>query len=484
MFIFPSISMFSSFQPYQDNIHATLKSFRAFLISRKRLIAILSAIVGVIILLSAVISYTPKYIASTLKKPVLTKSPPEITNQDIAFEAKENIVAYYQDRPYWPAPKYQNQYNFERIEGTHTFKFYTYKEVFGFGKIKSNEFTEVTVTGDYTSPTFADLETKKAYPKKEDSFSFTTKEKDLIVKNGDEIMFDPANTENKCKQEAQDQVFKLTCPIIFGDKKELTLNYTLTDKAGNTTKVTDNLLLKNVELPTFECTKPPEITNKNTADVTCKTNKTGSIKDVNGEVAKAEKDKPIPIKLTLKEGENKFNYTFTDEDGFDAAVEIKVTSDTKAPTVDFTFLDTKKKFNEGSFTLKFKPSETAEAKVVVRAYNETFENDPRFKEPLLAKTWGYKGGSNYMKTVIGGEEAVFTTPNDMGGCQIYDTLVPAKKLVETPQGFCAFYNVFFIKTDITLSDKAGNSSQYQCTSYTWDENKNPAGDLPTECKKL
>lgn len=476
--------MFSSFQSNLLKFISALKHYLIKLSSNKRINALIIILLLLVFLLIAIFSYAPQYIAKNLKKPELTSQPGEITNQDIKFEARNSIVINYEGRLYWPAKNYQNQYNFNKMEGAHTFKIYTYKDVFGLGRIKSNDFTEVTITGDYDAPVFSNLETKKAYPKKEDNFSFVTKESDLIIKNKDEIMYTPKSAENKCKQEALEQSFKYSCPIIFGDKKELILDYSITDKAENSTKVTDALVIKNVELPTFECSTLPELTNKNTADVTCKTNKSGSISDVNGEVARTEKDKNIILSLALKEGENRFIYTFKDDDGFDLNKEFKIVSDTKAPTAEFTFLDTKKKFNQGSFTLKFKTSETAEAKTIVRPYNETFENDPRFKEPLLAKTWGYKGGANYMKTIIAGEEAVFTTTNDMGGCQIYDKPSPNQNLVQTPQGYCNFYNVFFIKTDVNLSDKAGNSSSYQCTSYTWDENKNPSGDLPTECKKI
>jgi hypothetical protein len=462
----------------------TIKSLFIQLISSKKLGFFVLLLVLFAAGIIALFNYAPKYIAKNLKKPELTNKPIDVTNQEIKFEAKDSIMVYFEGRPYWPAKNHQNQYSFDKLDGTHTFKIYSYKEIFGLGKIKSNEFIEITTTGDYIAPTFANLETKKAYPKKEDSFSFTSKENELIVKNGEEIMYAPNTSENKCKQEPSEQIFKYICPILFGDKKELTLNYTISDKAGNTTKVTDNLLIKNVELPTFECSTLPELTNKNNVDISCKTNKPGAISDVNGEFVKTEKDKSISINLQLKEGENRFVYTFKDEDGFDVNKELKIVSDTKAPTAEFTFLDTKKKFNLGSFTLKFKASETTEAKVIVRPFNETFENDPRFKEPLLAKTWGYKGGANYIKTIVSGEEAVFTTTNDMGGCQIYDKPSPNQNLVQTPQGYCYFYNVFFVKTDISLSDKAGNASQYQCTSYTWDESKNPAGELPTECKKL
>jgi hypothetical protein len=476
--------MFSSFQ---TNISKTFNSFKALfvrLVSSKKLGIFILLLVLFTSGIAAVFNYAPKYIAQNQKKPELVNKPPQITNQDIKFEAKDNIMVYYEGRPYWPAKNYSNQYNFNKIEGTHTFKIYGYKEIFGLGRIKSTEFIEVTTTGDYTAPSFASLETKKAYPKKEDTFSFSSKENDIIIKNKDDVMYTPSNIENKCKQEAGEQIFKYICPIVFGDKKELILNYSISDKAGNITKVTDNLIVKNVELPTFECSTLPELTSKNSADISCKTNKSGTLSDANGEVAGIEKDKSLPIKLSLKEGENKFVYTFKDEDGFDLNKEFRITSDTAAPTAEFTLLDTKKKFNQGNFTLKFKTSETAEAKIVVRPFNETFENDPRFKEPLLAKTWGYKGGASYLKTIIAGEEAIFTSANDMGGCQIYDKPSPNQNLIQTPQGYCYFYNVFFVKTDINLSDKAGNTSQYQCTSYTWDETKNPAGDLATECKKV
>lgn len=476
--------MFSSFKSNLLKFISATKHYLIRLISNKKFNIFAIFLLIIILTTVTIFSYAPKYIAKNLKKPELINQPGEITNQDIKFEAKDSIVVYFEGRPYWPAKNYQNQYNFSKIEGTHTFKIYNYKDIFALGRIKSNDFTEVTVTGDYDAPTFSDLETKKAYPKKEDSFSFVTKENDLIVKNNDETMYTPKNSENKCKQELFEQSFKYICPITFGDKKELILNYSIVDKAGNSTKITDALVIKNVELPTFECSTLPELTNKNTVEATCKTNKPGSISDVNSEVTRTEKDKNVILLLTLKEGENRFVYTFKDNDGFEVNKEFKIISDTKAPTVEFTFLDTKKKFNQGNFTLKFKTSETAETKVIVRPFNETFENDPRFKEPLLAKTWGYKGGANYIKTIVAGEEAVFTTTNDMGGCQIYDKLSPNQNLVQTPQGYCYFYNVFFVKTDINLSDKAGNTSNYQCTSYTWDENKNPTGDLPTECKKL
>jgi hypothetical protein len=476
--------MFSSIKTNFIKFTGFIKDQFTKLISSKRLGLVILFLILFIAAITATFNYAPGYIAKNIQKPELVAKPAEVTNQDIRFEAKDSIVVYFEGRPYWPAKNYQNQYNFNKLEGSHSFKIYSYKDIFGLGKIKSNDFLEVSSFGDYDAPLFTNLETKKAYPKKDDIFSFVSKEGDLIIKNSEEIMYSPGESEDKCKQEPSEQVFKYVCPIAFGDKKELSLNYSISDKAGNTTKVTENLIVKNVELPTFECSTLPELISKNTADISCKTNKSGSISDANGEFVKVEKDKSVAINLPLKEGENRFVYTFKDEDGFDINKEVKIISDTKAPTAEFTFLDTKKKFNQGSFTLKFKTSETAESKIVVRPYNETFENDPRFKEPLLAKTWGYKGGANYLKTIVAGEEAVFTTSNDMGGCQIYDKPTPNQNLVQTPQGYCYFYNVFFIKSDITLSDKAGNASQYQCTSYTWDETKNPAGELPTECKKV
>ena len=476
--------MFTTIKTYLKNLKEKLGALFTTKKSRKKLWMILAFILFIIVLISLYKLYVPGYIAKSLKRPELSQFPPNVTNQDMEFIAKDSIVVYYKDRPFWPAPNHKNEYNFGKKEGLSTFKVYSYSDIFGLGKIKSNEFIEITTTGDYTAPTFEALEIKKAYPKKEDSFSFVIKEKDLIIKNGDTVMFDPEKTDSKCKQEPVETNFKVICPIAFGEAKELKLSYTIQDKAGNITKITDNLAVKNVDLPTLTCTELPAITTKVSFDIICKTNKNGSLKDANGEVAKAEKDKDIVLKVNLKEGDNVFSYTFVDEDGFDVTKELRTTSDTKAPTLEFTYLDTKKEFNKGSFILKFKPSETADAKVNVRPYNETFENDPRFKEPLLAKTWGYSGGSNYVQTVLAGQEVVFTTPNNMGGCQIYDNPSPNQSLIKVPQGYCAFYNVFFVKTDISLTDKAGNSSQYQCTSYTWDQNKNPAGDLPTECKKV
>jgi hypothetical protein len=476
--------MISSLKLFFNKISTNFKYIFEAVLKNKRLRILALIMIVLIGIFAVLLQFAPNYLAKNLKKPEITKAPGLFTNQEIQFEGKGSIMAYYKDRPYWPAKNYSNKYNFGKLEGPQSFKVYSYIEILGLGRIKSTEYVEYNTTGDYSAPIFNNLEIKKAYPKKDNTFTFVTKESDLLVKNNEDLAYEPNNQSNKCTQAPFESNFKYTCPINFGENKELTLNYSIVDKAGNSTKITDNQVVKNVELPVIECIPIPEITTKTSLETNCKTNKKGTINDATGQIALVEKDQNTTLLLNLKEGDNIFTYTFKDIDGFDINKEFKTKSDTTAPTITFTFLDVKKKFNQGSFTLKFKPSETADTKVVVRPYNETFENDPRFKEPQLAKTWGYKGGASYLKTVIAGEEESFVTPNDLGGCQIYENPSPSQNLVQVPQGYCSFYNVFFVKTDIVLTDKAGNSSQYQCTSYTWDENKNPAGDLPTECKKI
>jgi hypothetical protein len=439
-------------------------------------VALLGGILGVA---------TPRIVTQSLQAPRLIKQPNAFNNQDIEFESSDNLLVEKDGKFFWPAPNYKNIAKFGKLDGKQTFRLYNFAD-FGFTKVKSQKFTEVVVESNYTTPTFRDLDVKKATPTKEDAFSFILSKPDLVVKKDGKPVFDPSKTENQCtKEQLQTTDYKITCQFSFGDQKETKLNYTLADKYGNETKILDNFLVKNVDLPKLECPPLPEFTTTSPAKITCTSNKKGILTDDQGQTYNLEKDKPLDFTVPIKEGLNKLVFSFKDDDGFDLNKEFATTMDTNAPEIKFTFLDTKKKFQEGSFTLKFIPNESVSADVRVRPYNETFENDPRMKSPLFAKTWGYYGGNTVSgKTIAADEETAIVTKNDLGGCQLYDSQIDGKKLLSTPQGLCDLYNVFFVKTDITVKDRAGNASSYQCTSYTWDPNKNPSGELPTECVKV
>ncbi len=438
-----------------------------------------------IIVLGAGLGYaTPRVISSTLAAPRLTKQPADKNNQDIVFESRDNIVAEREGRLFWPAPNRKNTLEFGKLEGKQTIKFFNYVDL-GFTKVKSVKFTEVGFESNYVAPTFSELDIQKAYPNKEDAFSFKLSDPNLIVYNDNKVVFDPKETENECVKEViSDPKYKLTCQFAFGEKKELSLNYTIKDTFGNSTDILKNVLVKNVELPKLECDSPTEYAKTSPLAIKCTASKNGTMTDNSGNSYNLEKDKPLEFTIPLKNGVNTSTFVYRDEDEFELTKEFRTTLDNTAPELTFTFLDTKKKFQEGNFTLKFKANETVTTDIRVRPYNETFENDPRMKSPLFAKTWGYYGGSSESRTVPDGEEAAIVTKNDLGGCQLYETPIDGKKLLQTPQGLCDLYNVFFVKTDITAKDRAGNTSSYQCTSYTWDPNKNPSGDLVTECKKM
>jgi hypothetical protein len=426
----------------------------------------------------------PRLLSYILPAPQISTQPNSLNNQEIVFESSQNIVVEKDGKLFWPASNHKTKAKFGKLEGKQNFRFYNFIDL-GFTQIRSQKFTDVAIESDYTPPTFSKLDIKPASPNQADSFSFELEE-ELVVKQEDKVVFDPSQSQNICvKEEKEKPIYRLTCQYEFEGNKQISLNYTITDRFGNTTELLKNFVVKNVELPKLDCINPPEFVVASPIKISCTSNKKSTLTNDKGEIFNLEKDKPLEFTVAVKEGVNKMVYSFEDEDGFDLTKEFVTTMDTKAPEVLFTFLDGKKEFQKGSFTLKFKPNESVVADVKVRPYNETFENDPRMKSPLFAKTWGYFGGSSISGKAVGAdEETSIVTKNDLGGCQLYDEPVAGKNLLKTPQGLCDLYNVFFVKTDITVKDRAGNPSSYQCTSYTWDPNKNPSGELPTECKKL
>ena len=290
----------------------------------------------------------------------------------------------------------------------------------------------------------------------------------------------------------------------------------MADKLGNITQLY-NSTIRYVLAPKLECTSPTLITKENIGNVTCSVNKAGILKDSSNKETVFTKADKIDLSYPLNEGVNELNFNFKDNTDLEDFAKITFTKDTVAPTAEFTFLDSKKKFLEGSYSVGIKASEDVKATVSIQPYNDFIEKTPKAR---TSGSFGYSGGSVQERDIAAGSDQRFATINNMGTCQIiendpnsvyvtqaeYDRITASQQSLETwfksnpgkglstirkttptyfkyKNGYCNFYNGKFIRTIITLQDKAGNKSVYFCTGLIYDDKSPIKTDGKTRCSK-
>ncbi|MEI6728204.1 MAG: hypothetical protein WCK98_01035 [bacterium] len=483
--------------------------------SSKRNLIILFGCTVFLILAGVSIYFTPKLLAQSTTKTKITQYPNSLTSKDLIFTGEKPFAVVVDGKTFYSSEKSPFTANLGKISGQHDFQIHGFTNT-GIIKVLSNDRDVVTIMGDYEGPKVAFAPLKKFYTDRQVEFTFETNEPDITLLKDDKLAFNQLNQYNDCKADIIDEVTKIKCVLDFSEDNNLRLNFAMADKLGNITQLY-NRNIRYVLAPKLQCISPTLITNQAVANLSCSVNKAGVLKDSNNKETIFSKADKIDLSYPLNEGVNDLNFNFKDDTDLEDFAKLTFTKDTVAPTAEFTFLDSKKKFLEGSYSLGIKASEDVKATVSIQPYNDFVENTPKSR---TAGHFDYSGGSVQERDVAGGSDQRFSTKNNMGTCQIiendpntiyvsqaeyniisasFQTLDawfkahPGKTLSTIPlttptnfkykNGYCNFYNGKFIRTVINLQDKAGNKSVYYCTGLIYDDKAPIKTDGKTRCSK-
>lgn len=480
--------------------------------------------IGLVLIFVAVLSavsffVAPKIFAQNIVKPTIKLYPETTTNKDIIFEADTAFVVELNNSLYYSSKNSPFTLNLGKQSGLNRYDIFGYLDL-GVSKILSTNKETFTILGDYEAPKVKTDLPKEFYTTKEVNLVFEIDEPEFVLYSNQEEVYNPQKDDNKCQQ-VTDSTNKISCKQQFLESDQLVLNYSVADKLGNTNTIYENQNIKYVLPPELACNNLSSVTNKSNLIVSCNLNKSGLLKVSNGQEHKIEKAQKIDLDLAINEGQNNFDLEFVDEHNLNATAQISAIKDTQKPVLNFTTLDTKKKFLEGNYTVGFVSNEDVSVSVSIQPYNDFIEKTPGVKG---RDSFGYSGGSTFTREIAAKSEQKFSTKNNMGTCQIvgrdkspdivevtkdvYDRISssyselekwqkanPGKILSYTPprkststyfkykNGYCNFYNGKFIRTIINATDKAGNKSTYYCTGLIYDDKVQIKGDGKTRCSQ-
>ena len=493
--------------------------FKELFSKKRNQIIVLATLIGVIIA-GVSLYFTPQLFAQTIEKPKLTVYPAESTNQEIIFEAEKPFAVKLNNKEYFSPANSPYSLNLGKISGENLYQVHSFMDM-GFSRVLSKEKQSFKINGDYLGPEIKFTSLKKYYTERNIFFAFETSEKDFKLVDEEKELFNSQRDFNFCLGEVVQEVSKIVCPITFPENDELVLNYSIFDKLGNQTEVFNGSKIRYVLPPKLDCLSAVSITNKNSLVASCTANKPGLLKVSNGQEMVFENAQSVDLTLPLNEGGNDFNFLFTDKEELEASSQLSAVKDTQKPTIDFTFVDSKKKFLEGNYTVGLKTSEDAKVTVNIQPYNDYLERTPNAK---ARGGFDYSGGASQTRDVTGGGDERFSVKNNMGSCQVIeenkngdtvylsdeeylritnDTSLLSKWFAANPgktlgfkspkritatyfkfkKGYCNFYNSRFIRSTINVVDKAGNANTYYCTGLIYDDKISIKGDGKTRCSQ-
>ena len=370
------------------------------------------------------------------------KLPPTLISEPVRLQASTPFTARINDERVEAVQEADNLYTlqFPAESGVYDYRIYGLRQNQLF-TVHSHEVLTGTVTQDLEPPQIERFVLSDLYHDPVVEFGFEASEV-ITLEFNDEMV--------ECVVE--DLTYQ--CRYDFETEGEKNLVVTFTDQAGNT--VTEQVQTLYTPLPEISCEgEVPERTRETTLTLQCRLNKEGELFVAGEEInftPRAEEPEAITLNL-VEEGPNTIELKFVDTYDLEDTLTYEVTRDTTAPTAEFTFLDTKKVFQEGTIGVGFTSSEQADVTTRFYPVNNFFETDALARQILESGNFVYEGGEEFTGTIAAGQEVTYATTNNFAMCQI---LTPTNKNCFSP-GMAAI--------DITLTDELGNQRAYRCNNW-------------------
>jgi hypothetical protein len=456
-------------------------------------------------------------VTSQIQVPQIKNTIPEITNQEIRIEADSAFVLVENGEQHLEVLTNPYTVSLSKKEGKRFIRIYGIQQI-GPLKMQSREFKEIHFTSDFSSPIgVLTTEIPNFVTDLQSQISFKVEEKDLQIFRDNSQIYPLENLPSTCTITAE---FFATCTLDFKEKPEQILTYTIKDKAGNSTTIVNQKNVVYTPKPEINCDIVPLVNTEKTT-LKCSSNKTGKLAVNAEEKGSMNSDNTLVLDVSLSEGNNSFTIKFTDDFGLSVEKMVSSQRDTIAPTLEFTSLPDAQKFQQGSFNYGVKASEDVSVNVQVDPYNDYFENTKGIK---IGEKFGYYGAVSFNESLTANVSQNLNPKNSAGSCQLIDleynspdtinvsqdeynqitkdwntqtawfNAHPGKALSVkqkiNPQNRpiingkeCNLYNGLFSRTTLTLTDKAGNSSQYFCTNFIYTDNDKLVKDGKSKCSK-
>ena len=398
-------------------------------------------------------------LSRSVELPKITK-PDELTNAQLVFTAPRLFGVTIDDQELSAEKIDESSYRIiytPTNSGTLNYTAYGIKKNRLFN-VRSKDTSTGTVTVDLDPPQISEVKLEPLYTEPEAAFTFLIDEASTITISDQEASCTTSDVVN--------------CPLVFTEEGKQSITLTAIDLAGNssTTPLTTVYTTK-PELICNESELPPATTQQ-TVSVTCTTNKEGVV------IAQSKEYDPIPgtpfqIDYDLpEEGTNKIFAEFTDTYDLNTTIERDIVKDTTAPTANFTFLDSKKVYQQGEISIGFAASEDAQAEVTIRPANNLFETDGLAQELIKSGKFAYEGGQTFAVALTGGQSQTFSTPNNLAICNI---LSSTNKNCFSPA---------IAAIEVTLTDALGNSRNYTCNNWIATDTAQLDGLESTACTEV
>jgi hypothetical protein len=342
-----------------------------FLFSSPKIKFVSFTVVG-ILLISAIL--VPWAIGGQIDSLALEEMDTTISNKEVIIESSVNqfytITQSTGNKHYsTKTSKNLNQINLGKLEGKTTIEIGTYTEFLGYKHDFSPKKT-VVFNRNYQIDGQIKANIKPITTSSGGNFEIelSGKNKDLIIKNNNEVIYEDLNPDNKCKATDKSDVKILSCKYEFDQTaiKQLKTNSFVEqklkliafDRAGNSSLIYDQNI-KLVKPLEASCTKPNSLNKGENIFVCSANNDTTLTIKING--------KETLNKINLKAGENKTvnlnydngnfvnNYKFVDEFGFelikDDNIKVSIIKDIKLVSTTVNFADGKSVgyYTNGSF---------------------------------------------------------------------------------------------------------------------------------------
>ena len=396
-------------------------------------------------------------LARTTTLPEVTL-PPEISNQVSQIRSEKPFLVVLKGEKTESIKEADNLYTFTFSEksGPYVYRVYGVKST-PFYTVRSSQYLGGSLVQDLESPVISNLEVAERYLESQVEFRFQTSEEVQVLINEE---------EGKCAE--ADLIY--TCFFTFKEEGSKNLEFSFIDSANNLTQTTVQTLY--TPRPEIACEgEVPGRTNQLSFELACTLNKEGEL-FLNGEEVDFTPRQAETITFNLiDEGENTLELRFVDTYDLEVVQTYEVVRDTTAPTAEFTFLDTKKIFQEGTVAVGFTVNEAANAQVRFYPVNNFFETDDLARQILQSGNFVYEGGESFGRELAAGQEARFETSNNFALCQV---LSPTNKNCFSP-------GVVGIET--ILTDELGNQRTYLCNNWLATDTARLEGLEATTCQE-
>jgi hypothetical protein len=381
--------------------------------------------------------------------------PPQLSSEKVVFKSEKNFVTEL-DGDYIKATKEADNLFIVTVpnkDKTYNYKLYGLQSNKVFS-IKSEKFQTGSFETDFTPPDIQLNKIDDIYNQKDIKIQLVTNEEVKTSINDKHV---------ECNLDKS--VF--TCSYEFEKEGNQELSFKFEDKAGNKTEKISNVLY--TPLPKITCDNQiPERTNLIELILNCTVNKEGKVLYQNKEY-QTSVNTPFEIKAQLTEGANNVDILFQDTYKLESTFTAKTIRDTQAPTANFTFLDVKKIYQQGTVGIAFTSSENATASVRFYPVNSLFQVNSAARELLENKAFTYEGGQSFEQKVEMNKNSAFSTPNNFAICL---NLSLNNKNCLSPG---------IIAIDITLVDDLGNKRVYTCNNWIATDTAKLEGLEATTC---